>query len=983
MTKLKLTVRQIVLFIVMAIILAALIVADVMCARYASVITTMLVGTSTNFNTDEAKEAFEGSEQVIQQINDEGIVLLKNDGLLPLQPDTSGKINVNLFGWTASDEGYMYTHGGSGKATINAEKRVSLSQGLQAEGISVNTELLSAYADIRTDRNWSGFNMVEPPVTFYDKTGANGKTLLQNAKDFSDTAIIVLGRFSSEQYEMPLEQAKYFSSSNTPTVDSTRHYFNTSTEEDALIELVSNNFSKIIVLFNMSNPLESGFLENEKIGAALFAGHPGQSGTKAIGRILKGDVNPSGKLTDTHVYDQTLVPSYANKIRNADHVAYTEDIYIGYKWFETADKEGFYNDYQSQYGEGYNGVVHYPFGYGLSYTTFTQEIVGYEVSTANDQLVRATEIKVTVSVKNTGNKAGKDVIQLYYTPPYIKGGIEKAHVNLVNFTKTEMLEPNESKEYTLSFRAYDMASYDAYDKNKNGFRGYELESGAYKIQLLDNAHEWATMTETDKNTVTLEAPTTIAYNRDPDTGAMVKNRFGMFEENGQYIADSAYTDVPIDGSTAGEPIQWLSRNNFKQTFPTTQTPNRNITSVLTKAAGYVELNVYADVQKPAMETIGEKELLLLTKEDGTKATKAELESREGLVYNKELISALGSDYNSPLWDQLLNQLNESELTDIVESSGYGTDPVESIGKMTMYDYDGPSGFNLSVNRPLGDKRSEWSGFPNETLLGQTWNKDLAYMFGQAYGKEGVATGISGAYAPGVNLHRTAFNGRNAEYYAEDGVLSGFMASEVIQGSMKEGMYMYLKHFAVSEMGANPKFLNTWITEQNLRENYLKPFEICVKNGANAIMSAFNRLGGTWTGGNYALCTLILRNEWKFKGVVITDWSEGGAGMGVHQGLHAGNDIWLNPSDRAVNGGLDDSLNSSWYCARRSAKNLLYTICSTYNTAWNSGTDVIITENEGVFAWWIPVLVAINVLTVGAMAFSVFMMFRKKKTEVVN
>ena len=947
--------------IITSIFLVGLIIGNYYCAKYNTVITTMLCGSGTNFNNEETKLTLSSNDEVVQKIAEEGIVLLKNkDNCLPLNEK-----NINLFGWASIDNGFYLSGGGSSTATINEAKKVTLIKGLESEDFNVNKDLINAYNGYKNSRS-SSLQLVEPDINFYNKVISNGKSLLENAKEFSSTAIVTISRFASEGIDIPFKQTK------DSGIDDTRHYLELSKEEEALIGLVSENFSKVIILINAGNQMELGFLNNEKISAALMVNYLGQSGTKGLGRILNGKINPSGHLTDTYPYDLTSDPTYVNAIRNGDHIHYVEDIYIGYKWYETADKENFFNN---KFSKSYNDIVQYPFGYGLSYSNFTQEIVSYELSTSSTSLQRTSKVEVKVKVKNTSNLDGKDVIQLYYTAPYKKGEIEKSSINLLAFKKTDLLKPNEEKIYSLIFSSYDLSSYDAYDKNNNGFSGYELEQGEYQFKLMKDAHNFV---EGDKNIFNLNCDKTIIYNRDPNTGAMVSNRFGEFDNEGKYINDSSYANCPIDGSTAGTKIEYLSRSNFENTFPTSQTPNRDVKSIIEYANNYVEYKAYEGVEKPTQGIQSENPLLLVTKEDGSKASLDDLKNGKNLIWNKELVNKLGQDYNASEYETLLNQLTEDELTNFVESSGYGNDPAESIGKIGFNDFDGPAGFNVTVNSPFGDKKSEWTGFGNEALLGQTWSTQLAEALGEAFGKEGTATGVTGIYAPGVNLHRTSFNGRNFEYYSEDPILSGILASKVIEGAKIQGVYCFLKHFVVSEMGPNPRKLNVWLTEQNLRENYLKPFEKAVKAGATAVMTAFNRLGATWTGGNYQLIQIILRKEWKFKGVVITDWCQGDSDMTVNQGLHAGNDIWLNPANRCNNGGLDENKDSSWVCARRSAHNLLYTICNTFYTAWNAGNDIGVHEGENVFRWWIPVLVLINILVIGIEGLFLFLLLKKRR-----
>lgn len=978
-TKRIITPGRIICLTVVAVVLAVLIVADMLCSAYNQVITTMLCGSGIDFSDEKTQEVLNNSDEMVQKIAEEGVVLLKNEnGALPLD---NGNLKVNLFGWSAIDDAFLLTGGGSAKATINEAKRVPLSAGLQSEGFTVNEQLLDDYTSYRSTRWEKYLDLPEPARSFYDKTYTSGKSRLQYAKEFSDTAIVVLSRYGSEGLDLPFTQTKWVNGGYV--TDETRTYLQTTSEEDALLEMVGENFSTVIVLVNSANTMELGFLDDDKIDAALNISYLGQSGTKGLARILKGTVNPSGKTVDTFPYSSKDDPAFANALMTTSgtvgsHIHYTEGIYIGYKWYETADKEGYFESK----GTSYDRTVQYPFGYGLSYSSFEKKITGYTVSTGSNGLLRATEVNVTVQVKNVSERAGKDVIELYYSAPYTEGGIEKSHVNLLAYEKTAELAAGEAAEYTLTFTSYDLASYDCYDANRNGVTGYELEAGDYYIYLLEDAHGWKDLLSTQENTVVLRAESTIGYKRDPASGAIIKNRFGSFDQTGNYISASAYADVPIDGSTAGAKVNYMSRADFAGTFPSSATPVRDVVSVLNKAISFVNYDAYEGVEKPTQGVAGDLSLTLT--EDGKKPSKSQLESGSGIVYNEELVMKLGENYNDEQWESLLDQLTVDEFLYFVESSGYGTDAAESVGKPALNEIDGGSGFNIGVNSPLGDKKSEWTGFGSEVLLAQSWNHDLAFNFGQILGNEGAATGVSAIYAPGVNLHRSAYNGRNYEYYSEDPVISGNMASDVIRGGKTKGLYMYLKHFCVSEMGPNPRRLNVWLTEQNLRENYLKPFEIAVKNGANAIMSAFNRLGATWTGGNYALLTNVLRGEWGFKGVVITDWCQGDADMPVEQGVHAGNDIWLNPKDRC-NNGLDTGRASSLYCARRAAKNLLYTVCNSYYSAktYDPSADIGVAKQGEVFRWWIPVLVMINVVTVGILTLSVVMTFRSKKKVVAK
>ena len=976
----KIPIKKIITVVVIAVVLAVFIVGDVLCSKYEYVITKLLCNTGIDFSDGATQETLENNDKVVERLSEEGIVMLKNDnGTLPLSEKEN---KINLFGWSAHDGAFLLTGGGSAVATINVDKKVTLAAGLKSEGFEVNETLLADYAAYCGSRNKGNLGLYEPDVSFYQKKGSDGKTRLEYAKEFSSVALVVFSRYGSEGLDLPFTQTKYIDGNKTE--DKTRTYLDLSKEEEDMLNMVADNFAKVIVIVNSGNTMNLSFLKNEKIGAAFNISYPGQSGTKAIARILKGSVNPSGRTSDTYATDLKKDPSYVNAVMtqtsSGKNIHYTENIYIGYKWYETADKEGYFE----ASGTSYDNSVVYPFGHGLSYTTFEKEILSYTLSTDGLGLQRATTVEVAVAVTNTGSVKGKDVIELYYTPPYTSGGIEKAHVNLLAFEKTGEIEPGKTENYKLTFTSYDMASYDCYDRNKNGRTGWELESGLYKVQLLENAHSWKNLTESNENTIEFNVENTIAYKRDPKTGGMVKNRYGTFDEAGNYIKGSAYGDVPIDGSTAGEEIKWLSRSNFKDTFPTTVTPIRDISSEVSKANSYVHNAPYEKItEEPTQGVAGE--LTITLTEDGKKPSKDALKSGSGLKFNDELVMKLGANYNDETWELLLNQLTKDELLYFVESSGYATDEAASIGKPFMNELDGGSGFNVAVNNPISNNANKWTGFSNATLWAQTWNKNIAFILGEAIGQEGQATGISAIYAPTVNLHRSAFNGRNFEAFSEDAVLSGTLAANVIKGAKSKGLRMYLKHLVLSEEGPNPSQLNVWITEQNLRENYLKSFEIAVKEGgANSVMSSFNRLGGTWTGGNYALLTNILRNEWGFKGAIITDWCVGDNDMTVERGIRAGNDIWLSPQDRC-NNGLDESSASSWYCARRSGKNLLYAICETYHFAktYDPTADIGIGKIADVFRWWIPVLVLLNVTVLAACGFSVYLVFFKKKKVVIS
>lgn len=976
------------------IITAALIGGNIACMAYDGVITQVLCGTGVSFEGEEVAKSQALGDELCREIGRDGIVLLKN------QVDTNGNVTlplnenlkkVNVFGWGATDDGFLLKGIGSGSSTINPDKSVTFLQGLEEFGVEYNKDVIDAYKNLKFNRSWSAngcYNLNDPSEEFYTQD------MINQAKSFSNTAIIVVSRNAGENVgEIPTYQTLV--TQNGQTTDNTRTYLDTTKHEEYLIKMASENFSKVILIVNSSNTMHLTCLEDDKVDAALYVGLTGQSAAASIANILWGYrldedgnkvlLSPSGKTVDTYSFEPETNPSFVNYLKDNNNIQYVEDIYYGYKWYETAYVEGYWNSVDNEYGKGYDGVVQYPFGYGLSYTTFDWEITKLSLPEGSE-ISRYTEFEVSVDVTNTGNYPGKDIVQLYVTPPYYEGGIEKAHVNLVSFAKTQVLQPGQTQNVTLKFNAYDFASYDCYDKNKNGNARYELDEGDYQIKLMSDAHNLkqcldSSLTE-ENNVITYKVPTGgIKYNLDPKTKQIVKNRM---------TGETAYSGVPIDGSTVGIEATYLSRKDDFANVPVSRAKNPTNVNLVNKAATYFN-PIYDNYEMPITNV--DAGLRLVTKEDGSPASKADLNGETGakLVINEELFTEL-SKFNSEKWEPFLNQLSVEEICRLVESGGFHTEAAESIGKPKAFDADGPAGFNQNV-LSVGESKTKWTAYPCENLIGCSWNAELTYRLGLSMGVEAQATNISGWYAPGVNLHRSPYNARNYEYYSEDGVLSGKLAAEVIRGAKINGLYCYLKHFVLSEPGQNAFGLKTWITEQNLRENYMKPFEIAVKEGdANAIMSAFNHVGANWSGASYPVVSQILRTEWGFRGTVITDYSTGGAvgGMNQSQGVRAGNDFWLNPNSTSAHP-LDRTNKTDIYCARKAVKNMVYTFVETYTYAktHDAGADdrysaeVGIKVQDAVFAWWKPVLFTIDGVSVLLMLLAVFLMFKKKPALITD
>lgn len=744
--------------------------------------------------------------------------------------------------------------------------------------------------------------------------------MLENAKNFSDTAIIVLGRFAGESNDATKQQYKRIEKGGDIVVDETRTMLELTTEEEALLAYVGENYEHVVVLINTTNVMTLGQIETtEGIDACVLAGLTGQNAANALPEILWGDMQPSGRTADTWAYDLTTAPSYVNSglegtgsYTNAEGLYpadgttngnlgdtyayeqvsfadYAEGIYIGYKWYETADAEGFWDGISNEYGEGYHAVVQYPFGYGLSYTSFSCEVT--DAPKAGTKLTKDGSIQVTVKVTNTGDVAGKEVVQLYYSAPYTRGGIEKSAVELAQFAKTEELQPGESQELTLEFPVEAMASYDCYDANKNGFAGYELEAGEYVVTVRSDAH---TVIDDKNAVISLNLANGILYETDSTTGAQVSNKF---------TGSDAIDGVSLDGSDSNQNITYLSRSDFKGTYPV-HTESRPMTENVAK------LNLFDEEQVESYINVADAEIVTGAK-NGLKI------EEKGIT--TELGYQLGADYNDPQWEALLDQLTIEEMENMFINGYGGIVKLKCIGKIRSKDADGPAQIGGFTGMGAG------TGFPSSSTLAQTWNADLAREEGRIVGQQAIQNGYSGWYAPAVNMHRSPFNGRNYEYYSEDSFLSGTMCGNTVSGANEAGVYSYVKHFICNdgESGIYRDSVYTWMTEQTLREIYLKPFQMLVEQyDAVGLMTSYNRIGALWAGGSKALLTDVLKDEWGFRGCVITDYCDHHSYMNGDQALRAGTSLWMS----GMMGGelaKETSSNSYYQALRRAAKETLY------------------------------------------------------------
>ena len=819
-----------------------------------------------------SEESINEASELCTDIAEEGIILLKNDGILPLAKGTK----LNTFGWSATNPIY----GGVGSGALSQEfPIVSFLEGLTNAGLEYNADLVSFYTNWRAERPTVGMwaqDWTIPEPTQDEYAAAN---VYDNALTYSDTAIFFVARSGGEGADLPTSYYGEFSNEGSSgaagmseypdDMDPEKHYLELSNRERATLEALNAKFDKIIVIVNCAAAMELGFIEEyENISAAVYVpGGPGQNGFNALGSILVGDVNPSGKTVDTFLYDLKQAPTWNNfgsiyytnlsdivgaEATQPSYVAYVEGIYVGYKFYETAAAEGLIN---------YDEVVQYPFGYGLTYTTFEQTMG--EIKEANGTL------SVDVTVKNTGATAGRDVIQLYFNPPYTNGGIEKATANLVAFDKTDIIEPGKEATYTLTWTVEDMASYDTY-----GHGCYVVEKGDYVISINADSHNALA-------SKTYTVADDIVYNesnpRSTDVDAAT-NEFGFAENT--------------------EQITYLSRKDGFANYDAAIAKCTFVEMTAEQKAGFWTNNNY----NPADWN---------NADDVAPTTGA----KNGLT----MADMRGVAYDDAKWETFLDQLSVQDMVTLISVGGYQSTVIDSIGKTQQIDCDGPA----SINNNFTGKGS--IGFTSAVMIASTWNEDIAERFGESIGQMADEMNVSGWYAPAMNTHRSAFSGRNFEYYSEDGFIAGKMAANAVAGAEVHGVYSFMKHFALNDQETNrSNGLCTWSTEQAIREIYLKPFEMSVKEGgADAAMSAFNHIGNKYAGACSELLINVLRGEWGFKGMVLTDYFMGGLYQDADIQIRNGNDFCLSPMGGGTDVLDDQSSATSLLAARQACKNILY------------------------------------------------------------
>ncbi|SDY10783.1 beta-glucosidase [Evansella caseinilytica] len=921
-------------------------------AYFSDVITAYF--TTIDIESAEAVEARGQSEIVAEMIADEGIVLLQNnDNLLPLATTSENKTRVNVFGWSFTNPIY----GGTGSGKVNAETAVTPKSALENAGFEVNEQLYNDYEALDIERplidmDGQDWSIPEPaPSEFYTAER------MQQATDYSDIAIIFIARSGGEGADLPRSmdgpdtfdpEGSAFSATGNrygyeDDLDPDKHYLQLSNREQGMVDAVTEHFDNVILVVNSSNTFELGWVdEYSQIKSIVSVGGPGQRGFHSLGKLIAGEVNPSGRTVDIYTRNLLDPPAVTNfgdfdyVVQNEDgsystavdamgvplkFVDYTEGIYIGYRYYETAAAEGVIN---------YDDEVQFPFGYGLSYTTFEQEVVPGTLRWGDEV------VTFDVSVTNTGSVAGKEVVQIYYSAPYT-GNIERSAVDLAAFAKTDLIEPGESQTVTLSFHVEDMAAYDD-NKIYSSTGGYVLEEGEYSIYLMNNSHEvieevgssnlqeivYDSGRSTDLQVPVNQFDEVVAGEGSITTYLSRENGFANLDQLIKY-EDFAVTDEEGETKTVQGKLVDADFVNLVNSVRYDVPEDANTEPPVTGADNGLTLEDYTDV-----------------------------------------------DYNDESWNELLDQLTIDDMVSLTTLGGYRTIEIESVGKPATVDYDGPSGITAFIsNSPVSG-----IAFPAGIVLASTWNVDLALQMGEAVGAEGQAYNTTGWYAPGINIHRTAFSGRNFEYYSEDPLVSGKIAAATIVGYESQGGFVYMKHFALNDQEDNrTNAVMTWSNEQAIRDIYLKPFEISVKEGgASGVMSAFNSIGTVWAGASSSLLKEVLRHEWGFQGTVITDMYIGGfyPYMVFEQAVRNGNDLLLTGvAPIGVPETVDsDSIDMQW-AMREASHNILYMVANSSAIEDGLSTDM---------PQWVVYAIIVDILLVIGIGTGFYFTFRKPKGQ---
>lgn len=909
-------------FPILAIVLVVVIVANYYALQYASIISIFfqqdthevvdetpdeLVGTldleyvKSNYSVYDSDGNLTGYDldkrdaddsAIGAEVEEEGIVLLYNeDGALPL----TGK-NVSLFSKSSVD--LLYSGGGSGVVDTTSVK--TLRDALEEGGYSVNPTLWEFYESVASDysRDQKSVNEVSPSV--FD-TSIEASILT----GYNDAAIVVLSREGQENIDISVNER-----------DEGGTMMQLSNEEKELLQYCNDRFDTVIVLINSCNTMELGFLEEyPNVKACLLVGYFGSTGIDALPGILSGEINPSGRLSDTYAYDSFSSPAMQNflqgrlsndsvdsfPVNKSSFVVYAEGIYVGYKYYETRYEDAVLG--RANTGDyDYATAVQFPFGYGLSYTTFTWSDL--TVSETDDTF------EFAVTVTNTGSVAGKDVVEIYMQSPYtdydIQNNVEKASAELVGFAKTAEIAPGASQVVEVSVSKEVRRAYDAY-----GTKGYILDAGTYYFTAAQDVHQAVNNIIAEAYPDKADGMVTIANTTITD-GSMVYSNKVTEMDTSSYSTSVNYDGTEgavitnqfteADVTTYESDYTYLSRNDWVGTFPS-QYQGRKW-SIPDDLAQAIVSNPYeedSDAEMPATN------------------------AQNGMV----LMDLMGRDIDDPDWELLLDNLNADIMNELVSLGGWQTIAIPEINKPGSKDIDGPAGISSTLGGN-GDSGADCVNMPASTIEACTWNLELIERVGEAIGEDGLTSGYQGWYAPGAGIHRTPYGGRNFEYFSEDGFLTGKMSAAEIKGVQSKGMICYMKHFVLNDQEVDRFGITEFCNEQALREIYLDAFEIAVREAdCRGMMAGFNCLGPYWCGANESLLTNVLREEWGFKGVVVTDYaSANSAYMLIDAGLQAGSDLWLNTAEGIYD--LPEAANSAsqMQMLRRATKNILYTVVNS-------------------------------------------------------
>ena len=1001
--------------------------------EYASTLTTYLTA-PVPVDADAMTRSTSGmGDELAVEVESEGIVMLENNGTLPLNKNDVERVAV--FGHGSVD--WYIMSSGSEMVGTKGHKSYDLNAALKKNKIEVFDELPAYYlnwhkaeGDSNTiSTSLDDYFIIREPSLEIDTEYQN---IYDRAKAFSDTAFFVISRHAGENSDCPHYQNKLESNPSThksgnKIKDEERDYLEISTEEEYALRQIASDFDNVIVIENSTNNMTLDFVKNinedipNGIDAVLNVGVTGGQGALAIPDVVFGDVTPSGHMTDTTPYrpeyNITYYRSCAFHTRHyeggkssdffstagkgsfgtafykyACYSEYTEGIYMGYRWFETADAEGFWD--QEPYN-GYENVVQYPFGYGMSYTDFKWRFVGAEKESGSGNEIDADEkIVLTVEVTNTGDYKGKDVVQVYLTAPYTPGGIEKSYRKLVGYEKTPLLQPGGKCEIEIEVDTKDFKSYDDYDANKNGHTGYELEKGNYELNFMTDAHN----VKTGMSPVVYKVADDVMIDYDEVTGEKVENRF---------TGDTAYEGMPIDGSSVDQNIQFVHRNDFPALLTDCE-PNKPWTDKLMNRlsdpnpiANYSYSRTMGDNWDNATKDYWGNDIPQ-TKPKWNSGGSARLFDSNGQITDIGL--KCGENYDAPEWDSVLDQLDfDNSKTIVTENSNYGARGMNEIGLRSSSNANafkfeegaamigGGYGQSDSINCPA---------YPGPTMGCQAWNRALTYKLGKSMGNDMNASGADGIFSPNCNLHRSTYGGRNCGYQSEDPILSGRYVSEIIKGISIYGRMTFVKHFVANDQDFNRMANMAWMTEQTFRELYLRSFEEAVKNGGTVgIMTSFNRVGGIWAGGNEALIQGVLRKEWGFRGQIITDMTENKTNMDIGFSFRHGGNLNLGGGN-TVASSIGNATNTPVRVQLRLREAMheiayAYTHAMWRNQTYNASADpsemIVSIPPKDAYLWWKPAIISLDAfvfggLVIGAAAATIVILkvfYFGKKEENVN